>query len=96
MSERKRMSEEWESESKRMSEEWVRARKRRREIVLSVLGLVLLLYTTVQLVFYTATHTPEHHHRARRALGECMCVYVFAFISAFKLHSCVYLPRDVN
>lgn len=57
-----------------MSEEWVRERKRRRETVLSVLGLVLLLYASVQLVFYIATHTPEHHHRVRRALGECVCV----------------------
>ncbi|XP_034161327.2 sodium/potassium/calcium exchanger 5 [Pangasianodon hypophthalmus] len=70
------MSEEWGSERKRrMSEEWGSERKRRRETVLSVLGLVLLLYAAVQLVFYTATHTPEHHHRLRRALeNESRCV----------------------
>ncbi|XP_053356657.1 sodium/potassium/calcium exchanger 5 [Clarias gariepinus] len=58
-----------------MSEECVSKRKRRRETVLSVLALVLLVYTAVQLVFYTAKHTPEQHHRARRALeNESECV----------------------
>lgn len=58
-----------------MSEEWVSERKRRRETVLSVLGIVLLLYASVQLVFFIATHTPEHQHRVRRALeNESQCV----------------------
>ncbi|XP_060779069.1 sodium/potassium/calcium exchanger 5 [Neoarius graeffei] len=58
-----------------MSGERVSERKRRRETGLSVLGLVLLLYTAVQLIFYSATHTAEQHHRGKRALeNESQCV----------------------
>ncbi|KAI5607829.1 sodium/potassium/calcium exchanger 5 precursor, partial [Silurus asotus] len=45
-------------------------KRRRREMVLSVLGLVLLLYVAVHLIFYTTTHSSLQHHRVRRALDN--------------------------